>query len=81
MYAWASREYMLDHMTWPEILMYYDRGIGFEEHKARILIGTYAQALNPDHETEHKKVSQDTDNQKPDRAAFHARYGNNIKRG
>lgn len=79
MYSWASREYMLDHMTWLDVMMYYEEGIKFEETKAKILIATYANALNPDHETKSKKV-EDVEDQTPDRAAFHALYGSKIKR-
>lgn len=77
MYAWASREYMLDHMTWLEILMYYEKGIEFEETKAKILLSTFGRAMSGTNETESKADEED---QTFDRAAFYARYGHMMKR-
>lgn len=76
MYAWASREYMLDHMTWLEILMYYEKGIAFEETKAKILLSTFGKAMSRSNETESKADKED---QTFDRTAFYARYGHMIK--
>lgn len=88
MYGWASPDYMLDCMTLLEILNYYENGIKFEEMKAKILVGTLAEAMNA---TEHKKTSsppqqgkriyREDPDQTPDRAALHALYGDKIKRG
>ena len=83
MYGWASPDYMLEQMTLLEILNYYESGIKFEETKARILVGTLAEAMNA---TEHKKVPEkriyrEDPDQTPDRAALHALYGDKIKRG
>lgn len=88
MYGWASPDYMLDCMTLLEIINYYENGIKFEETKAKILVGTLAEAMNA---TEHKKTSsqppqgkriyREDPDQTPDRAALHALYGDKIKRG
>ena len=88
MYGWASPDYMLEQMTLLEILNYYENGIKFEETKARILVGTLAEAMNA---TEHKKTSsppqqgkriyREDPDQTPDRKALHALYGDKIKRG
>lgn len=69
MYAWASREYMLDCMTWEEILMYYENGIGVEETKAKVWISTYARALNHEAKTE---TIPPVENTEPDKAGFKA---------
>ena len=88
MYGWASPDYMLEQMTLLEILNYYENGIKFEETKARILVGTLAEAMNA---TEHKKTSsppqqgkriyREDPDQTPDRKALHALYGDRIKKG
>lgn len=71
MYGWTP-DYMLDHMTWLEILMYYENGMKFEETRAQILIGTYARALNHD-ETETPTVQTSKNASKgPDKAGFQA---------
>lgn len=78
LYGWTP-DYVLDGLSFDQILLYHKRGIEFEETKAKILIATYASALNPDHETKSKKV-EDVEDQTPDRAAFHRAYGSKIKR-
>ena len=71
MYGWTP-DYMLDRMTWLEVLMYYENGMKFEETRAQILIGTYARALNHD-ETETPTVQASKNNSKgPDKAGFQA---------
>ena len=71
MYGYTP-EYMLDCMTWPELLMYYENGMKFEETRAQILIGTYARALNHD-ETETPTVQARKNNSKgTDKAGFKA---------
>ena len=78
MYGWTP-DYVLDGLSFDQILLYHKRGIEFEETKAKILISTYATALNPDHENKNKKVDDPT-NEEPDRAAFYKAYGSKIKR-
>ena len=88
MYGWASPDYMLDCMTLLEIINYYENGIKHEETKAKILVGTLAEAMNGN-ATENKKVPpppgkriyREDPDQTPDRAALHALYGDKIKRG
>jgi len=71
---------MLDCMTWPEILMYYEKGIRSEEIRAQILINTLAKAINAEDEAQNKRVYKEWEDQTPDRAALYARYGKSIKR-
>lgn len=82
MYAWASPEYMLDHMSLDQILMYYDYGIEQEELKSNILVGRLAVGLfgakeNPEKTAKARRVESD---QTPDRAGFYKRHGGRIKR-
>lgn len=78
MYAWATPEYMLDHMTFDQIIMYYEYGIELEENKATILTNRIAVGLFG--AKEKPKVKRDFDNEKPDKAAFYKAYGSRIKR-
>lgn len=73
MYAWATPDYMLDHMSIEQILMYYEYGIEHEENKATILTNKIAIMFG----AEEKKEFKD---QTPDRKAFYDHYGNVIKR-
>ncbi|MEK8132908.1 hypothetical protein WMW72_34005 [Paenibacillus filicis] len=68
---------MLDHMSFEQIMMYYEYGMEQEELKSNILVGRIAVGLfgakeprKPQHSTEDK----------PDRSAFHKAYGDRIKR-
>ncbi|QJD87903.1 hypothetical protein [Cohnella herbarum] len=76
MYAWASPDYMLDHMSFEQIVMYYDYGLEQEEIKSNILVGRLAVGLFGAKEKPKAKVTEE----KPDRKAFQNAYGNRIKR-
>ncbi|XID91034.1 hypothetical protein ACF3MZ_21280 [Paenibacillaceae bacterium WGS1546] len=74
MYAWATPEYLLDHMSFDQIIMYYEYGIEQKEIESNILVGRLAVGLFG--AKEKPKVKDD----KPDRKAFHQAYGKKIKR-
>jgi hypothetical protein len=78
MYAWATPEYMLYRMTFQQIIMYYEYGIEHEENKANILTSRIAVGLFG--AKEKPKKPKVTGDDKPDRSAFHAAYGDRIKR-
>lgn len=78
MYAWASPDYLLKHMSLEQIFMYYDYGIEHEENKATILTNRIAVGFfGAEEETKPKRVDN---NPTPDRKAFYDRYGDKIKR-
>jgi hypothetical protein len=79
MYAWATPEYLLDHMALETILMYYDYGVEFEENKSNILVNRIAVGLFGAKEPPKKKKEKDY-NDTPDKEAFYQRYGDKIKR-
>lgn len=76
MYAWATPEYLLDHMSIEQIFMYYEYGIEHEENKATILTNRIAVGLFGAKE----KPKIDPHDDRPDRKAFYKAYGNRIKR-
>ncbi|MBS4191742.1 hypothetical protein KHA94_16250 [Bacillus sp. FJAT-49705] len=78
MYAWATPEYMLKHMSIEQIFMYYDYGVEFEENKANILVNRIAVGFFGVKE-EPKKQKRDY-NDTPDKTSFYERYGDKIKR-
>lgn len=78
MYAWATPDYMLHHMTFDQILMYYEHGVDWEEQKANIMVGRQAVGLFG--AKEKPKPKRGADHDKPDRAAFYKAYPNRIKR-
>lgn len=78
MYAWATPEYLLDHMSLEQIFMYYDYGVEYEENKANILVNRIAVGLFGAKE-EPKKQQKDY-NDTPDKEAFYKQYGDRIKR-
>lgn len=81
MYSWATPEYMLDHMSFPQIMMYYAYGMEHEENKSNILVGRIGVGLFGAKEQPKKERRVRGDgNQTPDRAAFREKYGNRIKR-
>lgn len=81
MYSWATPEYMLDHMSFTQIMMYYDYGMEHEENKSNILVGRIGVGLFGAKEQPKKERRVRGDgNQTPDRAAFREKYGNRIKR-
>ncbi|MGE7614775.1 hypothetical protein [Paenibacillus sp. NPDC101420] len=77
MYSWATPEYMLDHMSFPQIMMYYDYGMEHEENKSNILVGRIAIGLMGAKEPKKKKVRDD--GVTPDKEAFYKQYGDKIK--
>lgn len=89
MYGWTP-DYMLDCLSFLEILMYYENGIKFEETKAVILVGTLGKAMNGgNNEIETptvpkagkgKPIYRELPDQTPDRAALYAQFGDKIKR-
>lgn len=77
MFAWATPEYMLDHMSLEQIFMYYDYGLEHEENKANILVSRIAVGFFGAEDTRPKKKEYvDT----PDKEAFYKQYGDKIKR-
>lgn len=88
MYGYTP-DYMLDCLSFLEVLLYYENGIKFEETKAVILVGTLGKAMNGgNNETESATVSKgnakpvyrEMPDQTPDRAAMYAQFGDKIKR-
>lgn len=79
MYAWATPDYMLDHMSLEQVLMYYDYGVEFEENKATILTNRIAVGLFGAKEKPKTRV-RDRYNDKPDKQKFYELYGDRIKR-
>lgn len=75
MYAWATPEYLLNHMSIEQILMYYEYGMEHEKNKATILTNQIAVGLFGAEENNQRDY-----NPKPDRKAFYDRYGSKIKR-
>lgn len=78
MYAWATPDHLLDHMSIEQILMYYDYGLEHEEIKSNILVNRIAVGLFGAKEPPEKKKKDYNDI--PDKKAFYDRYGNKIKR-
>lgn len=78
MYAWATPEYMLDYMTFEQIIMYYEYGLEQKEIESNILTNRLAVGLFGAKEKP-KRLNRNYDD-KPDRQAFYRAYGNSIKR-
>ena len=78
MYAWATPDYLLNHMSLEQVLMYYDYGVEFEENKSNILVSRIAVGLFGAKEPPKKKEKDCTDT--PDKEAFYKHYGDRIKR-
>lgn len=79
MYAWATPEYLLNHMSLEQILMYYDYGVEFEEQRANVLTHRLAVGFGFVKETPKTRV-RDRYNDKPDKQKFYELYGDRIKR-
>lgn len=79
MYAWASPDFLLDHMSLETVLMYYDYGLEHEEIKSNILVNRIAVGLFGVKEEPKKQKKKDY-NDTPDKEAFYKRYGDRIKR-
>lgn len=77
MYAWATPDYLLKHMSIEQIFMYYDYGIEHETNKANILVNRIAVGFFG---VEEKKPVIRDYNPTPDKSAFYERYGDKIKR-
>ena len=78
MYAWATPDYLLNHMSLEQVLMYYDYGVEFEENKSNILVSRIAVGLFGVKEPP-KKVTKDYSDT-PDKESFYKHYGDKIKR-
>lgn len=78
MYAWATPDHLLDHMSLEQILLYYDYGLEHEEIKSNILVNRIAVGLFGVKEPPKKKKRNYDDT--PDKQAFYDRYGDQIKR-
>ena len=75
MYSWATPEYLLDNMSIPQIMMYYEYGLEHEKNKATILTKQIAVGLFGAEEPKKKDY-----NPTPDKEAFYKHYGDKIKR-
>jgi hypothetical protein len=75
MYAWATPDYLLDNLSFQQIMMYYNYGMEFEENKSNILVNRLAVGFFGVEEPE-KKDYNDT----PDKKKFYKHYGDKIKR-
>ena len=80
MYAWATPDFLLDHMSIDQILMYYDYGLEYEENKANILVNRLAVGFFGVEEKPKKKKQETDYDETPDRKAFYEKYGDKIKR-
>lgn len=77
MYSWATPEYLLDHMSIPQIMMYYEYGMEHEKNKATILTNQIAVGLFG---AEDPNPSKKDYNDKPDKEKFYKLYGDRIKK-
>lgn len=77
MYAWATPDYLLNRMTFEQVIMYYEYGIAFEKQKSNLLVNRLAVGLFG--AEEQKDATRDY-NPQPDKAAFYEKYGDKIKR-
>jgi hypothetical protein len=51
MYSWATKEYLLDHCSLDQIIMYYRKGWNARKLKARVfwgVLGEILQGVDPD---------------------------------
>ncbi|MBU5214559.1 hypothetical protein [Heyndrickxia oleronia] len=80
MYAWATPNYLLDHMSIDQILMYYDYGLEYEVNKANILVNRIGVGFFGVEEEPKKQKKESDYDDTPDREAFYKRYGDKIKR-
>lgn len=74
MFAWATPDFLLDHMTLEEVIFYYEQGLKFEEFEAELVVAKLGEALSG------KKKNKGPQSDKPDKAAFYRYYGNKIER-
>lgn len=83
MYGWTP-DYLLDGLTFEQVMMYHRHGIAFEETKAQIMVAAIGKAMG-NNETETKTSAKaprkykEFKDQTPDRAGF-AKFGG-IKHG
>lgn len=75
MFAWATPEHLLDYMSIEEVFYWYDKGLRFEEFKAKILVGVISEAME---DPKNRKKTSKGD--KPDKKAFYSTYGDKIER-
>ncbi len=78
MYAWATPEYLLDAMSLEQVFHYFERGVEFEEMRARLLVATLGEAMDPQRKA--GGTATTTGDQTPDKAAFYEHYGDRIVR-
>jgi hypothetical protein len=57
MYSWATKEYLLDHMSIEQILLYYNHGRRFERDKAQTLICKLSYLLAGQKEPPEPKIN------------------------
>ncbi len=67
-------DYMLDHLSLDQIMMFYNYGYDWEETKALIFLSKYGEALSGKVKRREKKSD------KPDIKTFNRLYGDKIKR-
>lgn len=75
MFAWATPNYLLDYMSIEEVFYYYDKGLQFEEFRAKLRAGWIGELFNE------KKGSTPPRSDKPDKKKFNQIYGDQIERG
>lgn len=46
MFSWASKDYVLDYMTWKQVVYYYNVGWDAKQTEAKVHWGTYGALLN-----------------------------------
>ena len=77
MYAWATPEYLLDHMTFAQILLYYKYGPELEKENANLLKYKFSWLMAGKPEPpEPKEKDSGTGYQAPDRKALQKAYPN-----
>jgi len=78
MFAWATPEYLLDHMSIEEVFYYYDQGVQCEDWRAAL----YAKWIGKLFEDKKQaKPPRGKNPDKPDKKEFYRHYGDQIERG
>ena len=77
MFAWATPEYLFDHMSLEEVFFYYQEGLKFEEYRAGLIIHKLGEALD---DKPKQQASPPQQSDRPDKAKFYKHYGDKIKR-
>lgn len=80
MYAWATPDYLLDHMSIEQVFYFYDQGIKCRreaaDEQAIIILNRTAEMLTGKKQQSKKGPGSD----KPDKAAFYKHYADQIER-